>query len=248
VKSRSVRNHRWIWAGYLEIVEAEARCGLQLDANYGPGVIHRWRDHSPFGGFGSAMPMRFCHLDSGKLIDVFQQHYHADDNTLLGEQDYAYRFSDDHYEAIFTRVLIDAATRFHHPIGVNFHPGNWVLYSAAAGKKTGEIARRMGIPVWSYDQWLSFWLGRDGVKLTNVKWADSTLRFSARAAGEAHGVCIAVPEQVSTLKFAGAKAGAKACEISRVTRAGTQTVLLPLPLTTNEVNFEIRYSPATTAG
>ena len=157
-KPTSVRNHCLSWAGYLELVEAEARLGIRMDANYLCSAYMRDRCSGPYHLRGAAMPMRFCHPD-GRLVDVIQQHTHLSDDVWFQETaPKSFHYSPEMYGVLADRILSDSATRFHVPYGVILHPGNWVRYSRPHGLVLLEKAAERDVPVWSYDQWCDFWL------------------------------------------------------------------------------------------
>lgn len=174
----SVRNHCLSWAGYMELVEAQARLGIRMDANYLCSAYMRDRCSSPYHLRGAAMPMRFCHPD-GRLINVLQQHTHLSDDVWFQEDaPKSFHYSPEMYGALVDRILDDSATRFHVPYGVILHPGNWVRYSRPHGLVLLEKAAERNIPVWSYDQWCDFWLLRDQWRLASHYWQDHTLKFA----------------------------------------------------------------------
>ncbi len=175
----SVRNHCLSWAGYLELVEAEARLGIRMDANYLCSAYMRDRCGGPYHLRGAAIPMRFCHPD-GRLVDVLQQHTHLSDDVWFQESaPKSFHYSPEMYGVLADRILSDSATRFHVPYGVILHPGNWVRYSRPHGLVLLEKAAERGVPVWSYDQWCDFWLLRDRWRLESFSWQDHTLKFAA---------------------------------------------------------------------
>ena len=181
-KPRSVRNHCLSWAGYMELVEAQARLGIRMDANYLCSAYMRDRCSSPYHLRGAAMPMRFCHPD-GRLIDVLQQHTHLSDDVWFQENaPKSFHYSPEMYDALAGRILDDSATRFHVPYGVILHPGNWVRFSRPHGLVLLEKAAERNIPVWSYDQWCDFWLLRDRWRVARLSWRDHTLTFTATGA------------------------------------------------------------------
>ncbi|MDE2999542.1 MAG: hypothetical protein OXU79_10750 [Gemmatimonadota bacterium] len=178
----SVRNHCLAWAGYMELVEVQARLGIRMDANYLCSAYMRDRCSSPYHLRGAAMPMRFCHPD-GRLIDVLQQHTHLSDDVWFQENaPKSFHFSPEMYAALAGRILDDSATRFHVPYGVILHPGNWVRFSRMHGLVLLEEAVKRNVPVWSYDQWCEFWLLRDRWRVALLSWQDHTLQFTAAGA------------------------------------------------------------------
>ena len=179
---KSVRNHCLSWAGYMELVEAQARLGIRMDANYLCSAYMRDRCSGPYHLRGAAMPMRFCHPD-GRLVDVLQQHTHLSDDVWFQESaPKSFHYSPEMYGVLADRILCDSATRFHVPYGVILHPGNWVRFSRPHGLVLLEKAAERNIPVWSYDQWCDFWLLRDRWRVARMSWRDHTLTFTATGA------------------------------------------------------------------
>ena len=176
--ARSLRNHCTAWAGYLEPVEVMEKLGIRMDANYFSGSYMRDRDGSPYGMFGSAMPMRFCRTD-GRLLNVFQQHVHLADDSMFGYSDYSYRISAQQFEIVLHRIFTDIAARFHTPYAVCIHPGNWVRFSRPQGKELLRQAAKRELPIWSFDQWLDFWEARDSWRFRDVRWNGADLQFVA---------------------------------------------------------------------
>jgi hypothetical protein len=178
VKARSYRNHCHAWAGYLEPVEVLERLGIRMDANYMCSNYRRHRSRSPYVGFGAAMPMKYC-TPEGRVIDVVQQHTHLADDTMFSESEYSYRYSLQQFEVLFSRTLSDIANRFHTPYGVNIHPSNWVKFSRQQGEAMLRQAAEQEVPVWSWDQWSTFWDARDTWRFASLEWRDSELRLMA---------------------------------------------------------------------
>ncbi len=178
--ARSLRNHCTAWAGYLEPVEVMEKLGVSMDGNYFSGTYMRDRMPAPYAGFGAALPMRFC-TPQGRLFNVFQQHTHLSDDVIFGEADYSYKLSPQNFVPISSRILSDAATRFHTPYAVCIHPGNWVKFSQDQGRTLLHHAAQYNLPIWSFDQWLDFCQARHTWHFTQILWRESTLQ--CRAAG-----------------------------------------------------------------
>jgi hypothetical protein len=173
---RSIRNHAGGWAGYLDLVYVQQRCGIRMDLNYFSGNYSRERDHGFFSPFGAALPMRFCQPHGG-LIDVYQQHTHLHDDILFApDRDYSYKFTPEVVRPIFDRVLNDLIFRFQTPIATNFHPGNWP-FARQPALLLIQLAKEKGMFLWSYDQWLAFWEARDSCRVVNLDWDGSRLSF-----------------------------------------------------------------------
>ncbi len=173
--ARSVRNHCTAWAGYLEPIEVLERLGVRMDGNYFSGNYMRDREGAPYAAFGGAMPMRFCHPD-GRLIDVFHQHTHLlDDGSFSPDAEYSFKLSPGVFPGVLDRAFTDIARRFHTPYGVCIHPSNWVKFSRPQGQELLRQAVEKGFPIWSFDQWCTFWDARDTWRLSRPTWDGSTM-------------------------------------------------------------------------
>jgi hypothetical protein len=189
---RSIRNHAAGWAGYLDLVHVQHRCGIRMDLNYFSGNYGRQRDHSPFSPFGGALPMRFCEPD-GTVLEVFQQHTHLHDDILFApDRDYSYKFTLEVAANLFERVFEETTRRFQVPLAANFHPGNW-LFSREPALMLIRIAREKQMFVWSYDRWLAFWEARDAVRVHEPQWDGASLSFEVEGAGRRKDLCIELP-------------------------------------------------------
>ena len=243
IKPRSIRNHCLAWAGYLELIEVQARHGIRMDANCVSGANYFWqREHAPYGAFGSAMPMRFTRPD-GSLIDVIQQPTQVSDDLQLNDAiEYSAKFSPEQYEIIFARMLDDAATRFHTPIGVVIHPSNYVAYSGETGRMMVRQAQRRGMPVWSYDQWSEFWDTRDSWRFDDVAWNGAVLTFRASGLAGRNDLCFALPHEYESKRVKSVRVGAAETATRIVRRYERPTVLVPIAPTDTSVNIRAEYA------
>ena len=240
VKSRTLRNHCTAWAGYLELVEAEERLGIRMDANYLSGTYMRDRCGAPYAGFGGAIPVRFCRPD-GRLLEVFQQHTHLSDDVMFGEADYSYKYSAPSYEAVIDRVLKEVATRFHTPYGTLIHPSNWVWFSRDQGQALLRRAAAYGVPVWSYDQWLDFWEARHTWQIDNLSWAGGELVFDVRGEVGDTELRLVLPVLFAGSKLVEVQVDGRAVEGTRVERYGEDVILVPVPIDRKAVAVKARY-------
>ena len=195
VKARSLRNHCVAWAGYLEPVEAMARCGVGMEGNYFCSTFLRGRDYAPYAAFGAALPLRFCH-PGGELLDVHQQHTHTMDDVYFGPEwvKYSYRLSTPQWEAILARVFDEVVGRFHVPHAVCIHPSNWVRFSREQGMALLRQAGERDMPIWSFDQWLEFWEARQGWGCESVAWDGEQLRLELAGERPVDELHLALPE------------------------------------------------------
>lgn len=177
VSPRTLRNHCVSWAGYLEPVQAMADCGVGMEGNYFCSTFLKDRGYAPYAAFGAAMPMRFCHAD-GSLLSVRQQHTHTMDDIYFGPEWIAYslHMSPALWESVLARVLDDVASRFHVPHATCIHPSNWVRFSRDQGLAIVQLALARNLPVWSFDQWLTFLDTRESWRCDSLRWDSNGLQ------------------------------------------------------------------------
>lgn len=234
---RSIRNHAAGWAGYLDLVYAQHRCGIRMDLNYFSGNYSRERDHSFFSPFGAALPMRFCRPQGG-LIDVYQQHTHLHDDILFApDRDYSYKFTPEAARSIFSRVLDDLIYRFQSPIAANFHPGNW-SFARKPALMLIQLAREKGMFLWSYDQWLEFWVARDSCRVMNLAWDDSRLTFEIRCEQSHDEVNVELPSMWEGLRLDAVTCNGKAMDWETRHRDGGAVCRIQLPHDSQSALYE----------
>lgn len=243
IKPRSIRNHCLAWAGYLDLIEVQARYGIRMDTNCISGANYFWqREHAPYGAFGAAMPMRFTRPD-GSLIDVIQQPTQLSDDLQLNDKiEYSAKFSPEQYEVIFARMVDDAATRFHTPIGVCIHPSNFVTYSGETGRMMVHQAQRRQMPVWSFDQWSEFWDTRDSWRFDDAKWNGSTLMVRASGHAGRSDLCVVLPCEYKSKRLKNIRMGTAEVAIQTALRYGRSTALVPIASTDSSVIFSADYA------
>jgi hypothetical protein len=193
-KARTVRNHCAAWAGYLEPIEVLERLGVEMESSFVSGTHQRARVIGFYSGFGAAMPMRFCRPD-GQLHGVFQQHLHLSDDMMFSGNPYSYRLSAEVFGDIVKRIFTDTVNRFHTPVTVNFHPSNWVKFSRPQAQIVLAQATEFDLPVWSFDQWLSFWKARDALTLNQVSWNEGKLEMCVSGNTSRNDLSIRLPSR-----------------------------------------------------
>ena len=226
-KAHSLRNHCLAWAGYLEPVEAMARCGVGMEGNYFCSTFLRGGDYAPYAVFGAALPLRFCH-PGGDLIKVCQQHTHTMDDVYFGPEwvEYSYRLSPDQWETILARVFDEVVSRFHVPHAVCIHPSNWVRFSRDQGMSLLHQAARRGIPIWSFDQWLHFWEARRTWQCETMTWDGGLLRVSLQGDRRAAELHLALPEAWGNRRLGGITVEGESVLGTRGQRHGRQMRLV----------------------
>jgi hypothetical protein len=194
VPARSLRNHCISWAGYLEPVRGMAECGVGMDGNYFCSTFLRDRGYAPYAGFGAAMPLRFG-LPDGELISVRQQHTHTMDDVYFGPENvpYSYRMSPELWETVLGRVLDDVAQRFHVPHATCIHPSNWVRFSRDQGLALVRLGLEREMPVWSFDQWLTFLEARETWRCESIQWDGE--RLAATFSGDGGPFAFVLPQK-----------------------------------------------------
>jgi len=228
VPARTLRNHCTAWAGYMEIVEVMERLGVGMDANYFSGTYGRDRDCAPYGGFGGALPMRFCRPD-GRLIGVFQQHTHIADDVMFSDAEYSYKFSPVQFEVLLRRAFSDIAAHFHTALAVCIHPSSWVKYSRPQGRALLRQAAEFGLPIWSFDEWLDFWQARDTWRFGDLSWDGTSLTFTAEGRTPHGQLCVALPIHYAGRTLADVRMDAEAAPWRRTIRYGEPCAMVPVP-------------------
>lgn len=227
-KAVSVRNHSFAWAGYLEPAEMLERMGVGMDVNFSSGAYLRRRDHSPYGAFGGAMPMRFARTD-GSLIDVFQQHTHlSDDMSFSPDAEYSQMLSPAQATVVFNRMFDDMILRFHTPLLVNIHPINWSRFSELQGRALLSAAAARNIPVWSVDQWLEFWRSRERVYIEAIEWENGILSFRVESHDAGQLTSVFLPSVCDDVRLSDVTEDGKKANLSGVSLFQREGVLIRL--------------------
>lgn len=243
VKTRSVRNHCVIWAGYTDMADEMARLGIRMEGNFNYGSYAYTRDPGPYVAWGAAMPMRHCRVD-GTLVDVRQQHTHVgDDETFcdIPSVKYSFRLSADVYTTMLRRILGDCVERFHTPYVVNIHPGNWGKFSEPHSDALLAECARLKVPVLSFDMWSLFCDQRDAWTLDAWQWNEPTLQFQWTGQPSElpmHGLLPLTwrGKRLETLKLNGSPAS-----INATRRHGEPAAMFALPTSTATINGEAIY-------
>jgi hypothetical protein len=238
-KPRTVSNHVATWAGYLDLVHVQARCGIRMDLNYFSGHYFRERNHAPYSPFGAAMPMRFCEPD-GRIIDVLQQHRHLHDDILFAPfgHRYSYGYQAAGFAPYLARVLDDCCHRYHTPLVVNLHPGNWIRFSAPFGKMIVEQSQARGLGVWSFERWLDFREAAEQCRIDSSAWDGQTLTLALATTSTRTDLRLWLPEtfgsrQVTTLTMNGSPVRAV-----RALRYDRPVLLLPFESGVLQARYE----------
>ena len=240
-KARSVRNHCAAWAGYMDLVEVQERLGLRMDVNYITGGLGRARAEAPYASFGGALPLRFCRPD-GRLLQVFQQHTHLEDDVLFRAQwngHYSYKLDPNVWESFFDRVLDDSLQRLHVPVNINIHPSNWIGFSNEPSNYVLQACRQRNVPVWSVDQWLDFWEARDAWAVEEVTWDGQRLRLTAAGSKNHPGLRWMLPAQYAGRELQEVRVNGEKCSLAPTRRYRHDAV--PLRTASKQMDLEARY-------
>ena len=238
--ARSLRNHCTAWAGYLEPVEVMEKLGMGMDGNYFSGTYGYSREDAPYAAFGGAMPMRFCWPD-GRVLNVFQQHTQLADDIMFGTADYSYRLSPQVFAGVLDRIFADIETRFHTPYGVCIHPGNWVRFSRPQGRELLRQANERRFPIWSFDQWLTFWEARDTWRFNGMVRQGCRLQFALEGERSHDALCLAIPEKDSETSLAEVMLDGERAEWQTVRRYGEDLALVSVPAGRKAVSVSVMY-------
>ena len=140
------------------------------------------------------MPLRFG-LPDGELISVRQQHTHTMDDVYFGPENvpYSYRMSPELWETVLGRVLDDVAQRFHVPHATCIHPSNWVRFSRDQGLALVRLGLEREMPVWSFDQWLTFLEARETWRCESIQWDGE--RLAATFSGDGGPFAFVLPQK-----------------------------------------------------
>jgi hypothetical protein len=174
----TLRNHCYMWPGYLDLPEVWERMGVGMDLNTTATVYGQSPEFGPFVNINAAMPLKFVRED-GSLIDVYQQPTHLNDDILCSTNSYSHKYSLAQFDLILQRFLEDAARFFHSPICANIHPWAYVEYSGSYARLLASRSRALGFPIWSIDKWFAFWKARSEWKFKCLGWDEGRLEIEA---------------------------------------------------------------------
>lgn len=234
MKAFTLRTHCVAWCGYMEHVEALARCGVRMDCSYVSGCYLIRRDPGPYNPFGGALPIRFAQTD-GRLIDVFEQPTHFMDDVHFAPEEgysrnnnYSYRLAPEAFATLLDRMFSDIESRFNTPIAVCLHPGNWIAFSRPHGETLVRQARARGFPIWSISQWCRFWMARERCAMTDISWRAGTLSFTANGACPDGTTNILLPAVFGKAAIKSLRIDDRAIPLRIARRQGTQQAFAPL--------------------
>jgi hypothetical protein len=248
VEPLTVRQHCTAWAGYMEHIEVLEKCGVKMDSSYFTGRILRGFDSSPYGTFGSAIPMKFTRPD-GRLINVYQQHiimsddvFFAPDEPQYGASHYSFNYPIQTATIIVQRLLREAMSRFHVPVSICIHPGNWATFSRPMGELFVQLANKMGIPIWSHTQWCKFWMARATWRVEAITWNAGTLTATFTGTPAPDPLSIAIPCEHRGQSLTKISVDGSAISLEVVERYRQRTALVIVPQNSGRVTIDATYA------
>jgi hypothetical protein len=241
LRPRTISNHVATWAGYLDLVEVQARCGIRMDLNYFSGHFHRDRNHAPYSPFGSAMPMRFC-TPTGTMLHVLQQPRHLHDDIMFapGGERYSFGYTPAGFAPYLNRLLRDACHRFHTPVVANIHPGNWALFSAPFGQMIVEQSQSRGMSVWSFERWLDFREAAESCRVECSSWDGKSLALTLSANGCRDDLRIWLPQVFASQQVVSITHDGQAVRPAVKVRYDRTTLMIPFRPGVLRVNYSDR--------
>lgn len=236
----TVRNHSYMWPGYLEIPELWEKLGIGMDCNTTSVMRGDSPEWGPFAKLNAAMPMRFVRED-GSLIDVFQQPTQINDDLMFHPtSEKSLKLSVAEADVVLKRILNDAIWIDHSPICVNFHPGNYVNFSAAPALALLQRAKKYLLPVWSLDRWHQFWRKRDSWKMKLFEEDESSFNFTLQG-DSCEGLSLLLPLQWNQQSLRKVLLNGRQYEYAVVNRRGCKKALLLFPPDCERVELKVEY-------
>lgn len=164
---RTLRNHCYMWPGYLDLPELWERLGVGMDCNTTATLYGLSSEYGPYVNIHAAVPLRYMRED-GRLIDVFQQPTHINDDLAAHPTtDHSLKYAPGEFDQVVQRILDDVMQFYPGPVCANFHPCNYVEFSGEHGRALMRRAYECGLPIWSLDQWNDWWRARSTWRITN---------------------------------------------------------------------------------
>ncbi len=225
----SVRNHRFFWTGYMDIPRLWERLGAVADCNYAP-ILHDRGFSSLFGACSGVLPVRFLD-EQCKLINVFQMPVGVTDDGWFSDSvpktlGCTPGMADAFMESLLTHTLQPLGT----VMTVNFHPGNYVKFAAAAERAMVNKAVSMGAALISEIQWLRFWQMRRTWKIKGMRREGSHAEFSLAGDADSCRLSLSLPPGSENVRMNGQEA-----ECGRVAHFGQDRTLAGIPDGVKEV-------------
>jgi hypothetical protein len=237
---RTLRNHYYMWPGYLDLPELWERLGVGMDGNTTATLYGLSSEHGPYVNVHAAMPLRYVRQD-GRLIDVFQQPTHINDDLAAHPtKDYSLKCTPDEFDQIAQRMLDDAMQFYHAPICANFHPCNYVDFSGEHGRILMRRAQERGLPIWSLDRWHNWWRARASWRMTRNSWDGS--RLNMQITGQpCEGITLSVPAKFAERAVQSVQIGNDPVQWTQTVQNGRPAAIIMLPAGSKEVEATVTY-------
>jgi hypothetical protein len=238
---RTVRNHSYMWPGYLELPELWERIGIGMDANTTSTLRGESNEWGPFAKLNAAMPLRFVRED-GTLIDVFAQPTHLNDDLMSGlNAAKSLKYAVGEADAVMERLLDDAVRFTHAPVCANFHPSNYVRFSQAPARALLKRANALQLPVWTIERWHVFWRARDSWRMVESQWDSHTLTIRLQGA-PCEGLTLLLPREANEQTLATVTVGEAPVDFQTMQRRGREVAQVLLPADASIVTLTAEYS------
>lgn len=236
--ARTVRDHCYMWPGYVELPELWERLGIGMDLNTTATLYGSSLDYGPYVNVHAGVPLRFVR-ENGSLIDVFQQPTHInDDLEAHPSKDWALKSSGESYEWVAQRILEEAARFYHAPVCANVHPVNYVKFSGPHGRVLMARARELGLPIWSLDRWHDWWRARSTWRMMSSDNREGQVRWIFKG-DPCSGLAIRVSTEraITDVRVNGAPSETKCVRLN-----GRDAVEVPVPDNATECAVSARAS------
>lgn len=239
---KTTRTHCLRWSGYTDQADIYAAAGIKMDLSY---ISHG--DRMPIYMSGSGLPMRFADPDRG-VIDCYQQSTHFSDDALMNPVPYGYGLTTQEATMQYLQAMDRNMDRYHTPITINVHPANYTRFSGDWMHNTLSYAKRRCLPIWSADQWLTFWEAREQAEFTSTDIQSHSLCFQVQAHQSAACVTMMIPVQHNGVPITAVQVDGQKRAFSRALVWGRGYALVDVSLVAGAMlRVNARYESSTVA-
>ncbi len=192
----TTRMHNLRWMGWVTQARLLAEVGVGMDFTYVNFI-------PVYDGYmtGSGLPMRFVNR-FGKIADIYQQLTQYEDDVIISQMFYSSNWSTEEALTRFRELLNNSIARFHTAVAINFHPPFYLfpIPDSVNSNKAWtlgciEIAKELGVPIVSGDQWHDFVRARSQVRIRGFRENESGYEFLVDAPRQVHGLSLMIPAQ-----------------------------------------------------
>ena len=239
-KSPTVRTHSVLWSGWVETARVQASAGLRMNFDYyhfSP-MFRDEHDKWWYGYFtGSGQPMR-CVDARGELIGVYQQLTELVDEHILGLWWSGPSLSGEQAVGIARELIDRSLAGAYGPVVSQFHAdllerdGEHYADFVKFLEGTLDYAAKLGVQIWSAEEWLAFVEARWAASFTDHHWDDNAgrLTVSVRSPGARRGsAAVMLPAVYGSHTLARVDVGAATVQFRQKAVAGISYALVPLP-------------------